>query len=208
MEPIKNKSKIISAKRKKSGQVRLLMPVFIADSEVDTIDIERSKLLVGGCLYGDICKRNGMQEAQLYAQTKKVVSRVLNVVVSLDGDAQGPSRLTTEDLLSGKYGMLRIDRHSVRSELADEIESIILTQAKERHPRLKSRSMDEWLQLDPSLSSALFDHYPIGLIIVNSRVDYSKKIMSVAVIKEEGWSDHVSMDVLYFKNTKIRIIDI
>lgn len=206
MDTIKSKTKIISAKRKKPGQVNLLMPVFISDSEVDTIDVEKSRLLVGGCLYGDTSKRDGMQEAQLYAKTKKVVSRALNVVVSLNGDAQGPSRLTRDDLISGRYGMLRIDRHSVRSELAEDIESIILAQAKERHPRLRARSMDEWLRLDPSLSNALFDHYPIGLIVVNSRADYSKKIMSVAVIKEKDWADHLSIEVLYFKNMKIGII--
>ena len=207
---LKKPKTIVSVKRKKPENIRLFMPLFLDDDAVlstGKIDIDISQILAGNCLYGDDSKREGLADAYTYAKKNKKVIRVLDVNISLFGSVQGQHRLDESDLLSGKYGMLRYERYSTKADLADTVSSLIEERAKTIHPNLRKRKADEWLQLDPSLARVLFERYPISLVIVNSHVPYSKRIFSVAVIKEQGWQDKVSANLLYLKNVKVNLVE-
>ncbi|OIR06052.1 hypothetical protein GALL_118490 [mine drainage metagenome] len=203
-------NKINSAKRKQPKNIRLFMPLFLDDEDVlssGVLNIELSQILNGNLLYGDDAKREGLADAQSWAQKHKKIIRVLDVNVALTGDVHGQSRPFESDLLDGKIGMLRIEKHSTKADLTEAIDSCIESYAKIIYPRLKKQGMDEWLELDPSLAHALFDRYPVGLVIVNSHVPYSKRIFSVGVIKKEGWKKRISANLLYYNKVKVNLIE-
>lgn len=208
------KNKIHSVSRKRPGQINLIMPLFFSHEALELMndtgvaDVSLNHILSGGCIYGDVSKKLALQSAQQFAPKKKVSIRVMRVIVNLEGAMPGRNRFTITDIATGDYGILRIDeKNSVSRDLTDEIDFKIIALAKERYPHHHHRDAKAWLELDPTLGSALFGDYPVNVIVVKSRLPYVEKPLSVALIRKDRWKDLINADIMYFADKSVNIID-
>jgi len=194
--------------RKKSADiVRLITPAFGLVPGQD-VEIKFDDIANGVCLYGDTSKREGMRAASDYADRKKTAINVIEIILDFnDKSPQGVIRLNEEDLLSGKYGMVKLERYATKVDLTEHISSLLCDRAKALYPKARSREPFEWLFLDPKIARVIFDHYPIDLVVVSSRPYYlskDDKPVMVAVIRDARCINTAS--VLYGNNVAVKIV--
>jgi len=194
--------------RKKSVDVaRLLTPVFGDGSDVIELDFDSIKN--GGCLYGDIAKREGLKSALAWSEKNKKNIRVVELAITLKGKSlQGVNRLDEDDLSSGEFGMVRLEKYAVKIDLYSAIADLICDAALKKHINLhggKNLSMHDWMLIDPSVARIVFDRYPsIDLIAVNSKPFYSEAPVMTVIIKDR---DSVqSMSVMYDSEAKVVLV--
>lgn len=197
------------SRKKSSDSVRLLLPVFI-DRSIDSVEINFEDIQNGACLYGDISKREGLCSAMQWAEKNGKNTRVAEIVVGFqDKSAQGVKRLDEKALLSGKYGMVRFEKYAVKIDLYEKISEIICVAGREKysnHPSKSVMTAEEWLAIDPSIASVLFDIYPIEIVVVATKTKYigSGNPVTTAVMKDRSCIMEASM--MYEPGSKVTIL--
>lgn len=190
------------ANRKKvSDIVRLVVPVFF-DSEEEPGDVllNSHEILNGAALYGDFSKREGLRHALAWADKNHKQTRIVEIVVSMgEKRAQGASRLDENMIMSGEYGMIRLEKYAIKIDLHKKIELEIEKEAARLYPNTRQRTAEEWLLFDPSIARVLFSLFPIEVMIINSATPYTPKgeSLSVAIIRDP--KSIVELTMLYEK---------
>lgn len=204
-------SKKTPNRKKASDSVRLVLPIFLTlgkgDGKIPEMRISRREMMNGVALHGDFSKREGCKYAQAWADKNRKQTCIAEIVVSLGKKRiQGAARMDEEMIASGEYGMVRLEKYSLKIGLYKKIEAEIEAEAARRYPHArKNKSIDDWMSFDPSIARVLFDLFPVDVVIVNSATPYTPKGASVTVAVIRDPSSIAEMTVLYGQS-KINLV--
>jgi hypothetical protein len=195
-----------SKRRKQPKTVRLFLPVFFDDTPASdsTIQVPLSSILSGNALYGDIAKEEGLATGLEYSKKKKKVMRVVDLSLALRADVQGGMRPSEQDIQDGKTSMIRLERHAIKFDFMATLEGIVNEAGGKKFPYVKNKTLEEWLEIDASLAGAIFNAYPLDLIVTHGKVPYTEEPVAVGIINPEC-VDSISAAVLFYGKMKVKI---